>query len=132
MDRVNIYNIIQQKDRQRQYEEEDIILAIDEVERTIINYCQIEEVPDALRFTVVNMSLDLLEYQFERNKLPDEVGVADIDIADVTAVKIGDTSITLGSGASSSRKKILSGHSAGLDRLTLNYREQLNRFRRLW
>ena len=90
-------------------------------------------VPDALRFTVANMTLDLLKYQLEVSKPATQMDIGDIDISDVSGVKVGDTSVDIGeSRRDNVRKSRLNSHKSNLDDIVMNYRSQLNRFRRLW
>lgn len=107
--------------------------AIDEVEQEILNYCSISEVPDALRFTVANMSIDLLEFEAEKNKLAASADLSEVDLADVSSLKVGDTSINIGESRQDGiRKSKLNSHKSNLDDILMNYRAQLNRYRRLW
>ena len=116
--------------------EVDVQLAIDEVELVIRNYCNIEEtsnIPEALSFTWANMAVDLLKYTYETNRTDAGAGgTTEVDASEVSSLKIGDTQISLGgSGSASQRSRILRSHVAVLDQLTMNHREQLNKFRRV-
>lgn len=116
--------------------EVDVQLAIDEVELVIRNYCNIEEtsdIPEALSFTWANMAVDLLKYTYETNRTDAGAGgTTEVDAAEVSSLKIGDTQISLGgSGSASQRSRTLRSHVAVLDQLTMNHREQLNKFRRV-
>ena len=91
-------------------------MAIAETEQVILNYCNISKVPTALMFTHANMVVDLLRHELALAK---ELGgeskdLDDISLADVTSIKIGDTSINLGK-----------------DTLVLNYQTQLQKFRKM-
>lgn len=133
MDKTLVYGIIHSKDPYGKFLDEDIVLAVDEVEQEVLNYCDLVEVPDALNFTVANMSIDLLDYQVERNKSIDELSLENVDISDVSSIKIGDVSIGLGESRSDGvRKATLKSHKLNLDDILFNYRSQLNRFRRLF
>lgn len=116
--------------------EVDVQLAIDEVELVIRNYCNIEEtsdIPEALSFTWANMTVDLLKYTYETNRADAGAGgTTEVDASEVSSLKIGDTQISLGgSGSASQRSRTLRSHVAVLDQLTMNHREQLNKFRRV-
>jgi hypothetical protein len=116
--------------------EVDVQLAIDEVEFVICNYCNIEEtsdIPEALSFTWANMAADLLKYTYETNRTDAGAGgTTEVDESEVSSIKIGDTQISLGgSGSASQRSRTLRSHVAVLDQLTMNHREQLNKFRRV-
>lgn len=133
MDRVRVLEIIKAKDVYNDTPPDLLELYIDEIEQAVINYCMIPEVPDALRFTVANMTIDLLKYQDEVNKPSAEMNIEDIDLSDVSGIKVGDTSIDIGeSRRDNVRKAKLNSHVNNLDDIVMNYRSQLNRFRRLW
>lgn len=114
----------------------DAQLAIYEVGFVIRNYCNIEEtrdIPEALNFTWANMSVDLLKYTYETNRSDAGAGgTTEVDVSEVSSLKIGDTQISLGgSGFASQRSRSLRSHAAVLDQLTMNYQSQLNKFRRM-
>ena len=135
MTSVDLYPYIRTKLTSRELTDGQIDLAFEEIDQVVKNYCQISVVPDALKFTVCNMMIDLLNYEYEVNRNPSETGVGDVDIADVTSFKEGDTSIQMGQSGStitSMRKKAISSHKPMLDEITMNYTKQLNQFRRIW
>ena len=133
MDRNQVIEIIKAKDLYNDLSPDLISISIDEVEQVVLNYCMIPVVPDALRFTVANMTLDLLKYQLEVSKPATQMDIGDIDISDVSGVKVGDTSVDIGeSRRDNVRKSLLNSHKSNLDDIVMNYRSQLNRFRRLW
>lgn len=109
--------------------QEDIQLAIDETEVAIENYCNIDEVPEALNFTWANMATDLARYTYAKTTSENDI-LAGIDISDVSNLKMGDTQIAL-QGGSGSRHSALKSHRPNLDEIVFNYKEQLNKFRRL-
>lgn len=126
---MTILEIVQAKIKNAGITELDIQLAISEVEEVIKNYCSIDTIPDALKFTWANMSVDLVRYQYESNISADDV-LAGIDASDVSNLKIGDTQIAL-QGNNSERGKTLKSHRPNLDQIVMNNKEQLNRFRRM-
>lgn len=131
IDKADIYACIHQRDKKGQFEDPDIVAAVDEVEQAVKNYCSIPAVPIALRYTVVNMAIDLLKYWVEESKV--DLGMDDLDISDVSSIKIGDTDINLGESRQDSvRKTILKSHKPNLDEIVMNYTRQLNQFRRIW
>lgn len=114
------------------FEATDIMLALEEVEQAIKNYCNIAEVPKALYFTWANMAIDLLSYNYETNRASDTMPVASVPV-DVTEVKMGDTTFKMGDGPNQDpRTKALRSHMPNLDDIVMNYRQQLNLFRRIW
>lgn len=127
-----LVKIIRQKQTKVDFLESDIIAALQEVEQVIKNYCSIPVVPDALRYTWCNMSVDLLLYNHEFNTTPNDVLEA-FDPSDVSTIKVGDTSVSLGDKyRSNARSRILQSHQSNLDSIVTNYKAQLNQFRRLW
>lgn len=132
MDYLELVKIIKQKQKKVTFTDDDILAGLKEVEQVIKNYCKIPAVPEALNYTWCNMSIDLLLYEHETNTTPDDVLEA-FDPSDVSNVKIGDTSISLGDKYRNNvRSRTLQSHNSNLDDLVTNYRQQLNQFRRLW
>lgn len=126
---MTVHEIVSAKIKDPAILEVDKTIAIAEVEQTIKNYCNIESVPEALNFTWANMAVDLIKYQTAVNA-PDDI-LGSISPSDVSAVKVGDTQITLGGNAESEQSRISKSHQANLDILLMNYKEQLNKFRRM-
>ena len=126
---MTVNEIVRAKIKDEAITELDIQLAINEVEEVIKNYCNIDTIPDALKFTWANMAVDLIRYQYESNIGADDA-LAGIDVSDVSNLKIGDTQIAL-QGNNSERSKILKSHRPNLDQIVMNNKEQLNRFRRM-
>lgn len=111
-----------------------IDMSIAEVTQTVLNYCDLDVLPEQLNFTVANMSVDLIKYRYESTRDISNMDITDaIDPASVTMVKEGDTTIQIGSGGNSSgRAKALKSHSGNLDGLIMNYKDQLQKFRSLY
>ena len=126
---MTISEIVKAKIKDAAITELDIQLAIDEVQMVIKNYCSIDEVPEGLKYTWANMAADLVLYQYASNNSSDDV-LGDIDVGDISNLKIGDTQIAL-QGNNSERGKILKSHRPNLDQIVMNNKEQLNRFRRM-
>lgn len=132
MEYLELVRIIKQKQTKVEFSDSDILAALQEVEQVIKNYCLIPSVPEALKYTWCNMSIDLLLYNHEVNTTPDDVLNA-FDPSDVSTIKVGDTSISLGDKyRSNARSRTLQSHQANLDDIVTNYKAQLNQFRRLW
>ncbi len=128
---MTVNEIVRAKIKDAAITEPDIQLAVDEVEEVIKNYCSIDEVPEGLKYTWANMSVDLVKYTCQSNKSGDDV-LEGLDASDVSSLKIGDTNIGLQGGSSSNeRNKALRSHQPNLDRIIMNHKEQLNRFRRM-
>lgn len=116
MDRVR--TIVGQKLRQNEVEEEIINLAIEEAGQVIKNYCNIREIPEELVFTWANMACDIVKsYDAEETGEPVNGGPA--------SVSMGDTTVSVSNSQSGT------GHVVDLDGLIQNYREQLQKFRRV-
>lgn len=109
---------------------------VDEIEQTIKNYCNLDYVPKELTYTFVNMVCDLNTYdsQVVQDNTPSEDGNEDISISSsgVNSVRVGNTTISFGSGSdTSTRNRALRSHQANLDQLILDYKAQLNKFRKM-
>jgi hypothetical protein len=128
MDYTQLISIINSKTKDK-FNVDDVTLALQEVEVAIKNYCHRAEVPGELYFTWCNMSIDLLDYEAEKNK-----AAADVQVTDVSDVKIGDVSFKVGTptSGSDSRSLAIRSHRLNLDDIVMNYRDQLNNFRRIW
>ncbi len=126
---MTVFEIVSAKLNNEAITELDINMAIDEVGEEIKNYCNIDIIPDGLRYTWANMAIDLAKYQYEVNNPVDDILDA-LDATDVSTLKIGDTQIALG-GNNSERAKALKSHRPNLDQIILNYKAQLNRYRRM-
>lgn len=109
---------------------------VDEIEQTIKNYCNLDYVPKELTYTFVNMVCDLNTYdsQVVQDNTPFEDGNEGISISPsgVNSVRVGNTTISFGSGSdTSTRNRALRSHQANLDQLILDYKSQLNKFRKM-
>ena len=112
-------------------DDEAILLAVKEVEQSILNYCQIPGVPPQLHFVWANMSVDLILFQIESNYTPEDP-LDGLDVSDLSSVKVGDTSVYIGDKyRSNQRSRTLQSHNANLDELVMGYTKQLNQFRRI-
>jgi hypothetical protein len=111
---------------------DETLIAVKEAEQVIKNYCSIPEVPAPLLFTWANIATDLIMYKHESDNSPEDI-LSAFDPSDVSNIKLGDTSISLGDKyRNNQRSRILQSHQANLDSLIMNYQAQLNQFRRLF
>ncbi|MDQ0175994.1 hypothetical protein J2S08_001830 [Bacillus chungangensis] len=95
---------------------------IEQVEWKIKLYCNISKVPEALKRMWASITIDLLRVEH-----PNEEAIANSVSESMASVKLGDTSISYGSKGN----EVTSTSKATLDDVVLNYRHELNRFRRL-
>lgn len=112
-----------------------------EVHQAICNYCNINTVPGALKYVWANMAVDYWRYILataKQNAPVAEGGNAPTLVGGhmkVTAIREGDTQInvTTANALSASETAAVGGHdlSRVLDQVTLNYIDQLNRFRKV-
>lgn len=93
---------------------------IEEIENRILHYCHVPAVPDGLKFTWVSMTMDVL-----RVELPTEDAIAETADTGVN-VKVGDTSVSPAGG-----KSVTNMSKSAIDDVVLNYRIDLNRYRKL-
>lgn len=84
---------------------------IDDVTETILNYCNLEELPAGLINTAYRMAMDLYRY--------DRPGDSDVPVT-VAAISEGDTSTSFTSAADALNGGLLK-----------DYQGQLNRYRKL-
>ena len=111
--------------------DEEILMDVKEVEQTILNYCQIPDVPTQLNYVWANMTVDLILYYIEMNNTPEDP-LDGLDVSDLSSIKVGDTSVFVGDKYRSSlRSRTLQSHNANLDELVMDYTKQLNQFRRI-
>ena len=114
-------------------------ITVDEIEQTILNYCNINEIPKELTYTFANMVVDLFRYEDEFIKATtisaegeEEEVEPDVNTGNINSIRVGDTTITFGSGSDTSiYNKNLRSHQANLDTVVLDYESQLKKFRRL-
>lgn len=113
---------------------------VEEVEEAIRNYCNISAVPRGLLFVWVNLAVDLGRYHagLKRSIATSTGGAGARQPAlagVVTGLTEGDTSLSLAVDAESESVNVASAHTLaeGVDGLLLDYRNQLNKYRRiLW
>ena len=128
---MTILEIVRNKIKDVTITELDIQIAVDEVEQVIKNYCSIDEVPEALKYTWANMAVDLARFHYESNTSGGNA-LEGFESSDISSVKIGDTQISLqGGSVSGERSKALKSHRPNLDEIVINNKAQLNKFRRL-
>lgn len=108
-----------------------IQMAIDEVEQAIKNYCQINLVPDELKFVWSNMAVDLLHYRNASNSNQNN-GLDGLNSGEISSLKIGDTTITLGAtNTNNEHIRAIKSHRPNLDEIVMNNKQHLNKFRRM-
>lgn len=90
---------------------------IPEMEQRILNYCNVDAVPDGLKFVWASMVIDVLKV--EQSTLP-QVQTA---LGNSVEVTVGDTTTKTKPGSAPSKSVI--------DAVVLNYRVDLNRYREL-
>lgn len=120
-----IFEIVQAKLTGSGIVEPFISLAINEAEQYIKNYCAIDSIPNALLYTWANIAVDLANYQ-KTASAPQSVS-----IDSVGSIRIGDTNVSLG-GSKKAEAIAMAGHRVNLDAIAMDYRAELNRFRRMW
>lgn len=127
---MTVEEIVAAKVANTAIEQSLIDLAVEEVEQEIKNYCHIDKVPEELKFTWANMTVDLVRYQYANT--PESTENENFSLGDVSALKVGDTNIGFGAGGATNAHNIaIKSHSPNLDDIVMNYRQQLNAFRRM-
>lgn len=139
MREMSVIEIVKRKLKNVDVSDDEIDIALDEVEQVILNYCNIYVVPEELFYTWANMVVDLIRFQFTTNNNDngvgggtDENGVA-LGMA-INSLSVGDTTtkFTINSSATDNNSKALSSHIPLLDDLVMNYKNQLQKFREVW
>lgn len=126
---MTAYEIARAKIKTANITETDILLAVEEVEQAIKTYCNLEELPIELMYTWANMAVELAKYEYYIYASPTS---ETIDLNDVSSIDIGDTKVSLQGGNKSSEKgRAVGSHRPSLDDIVLDYKAQLNRFRRM-
>lgn len=95
---------------------------IDEIEQRILHYCGIRAVPNGLKFTWASMAIDAI-----RIDLPNVAEISDT-VGGAESVKVGDTQV---SPARGSGGDVSNTSKSAIDKVVLNYRIDLNRYRKL-
>ena len=113
-----VIELVKRKLRGIEMSEDDIKLAVEEVQQVILNFCNISTVPEALRFTWANMAVDIL-----KSLNAEDTGGA--VSGGPASISMGDTSLSFSTGSSTT------GHVVDLDNLINNYAAQLKKFRRI-
>lgn len=130
-----ILSIVKIKNKNIDMTDDEIGLLINEVEQKIKNYCCIPQVPKQLYYTWANMVLDMIAYQTAVNT---DTDLTDDDITNILSgnygtIDEGDSSWKQGEiDGTSPYYRALMSHSPSLDDLIMNYKQDLNLFRRIW
>lgn len=111
-------DIIKAKTSGIELHDEEIDLALEEVEVAFKNYCNRHDIPDRARFLVANLAVDLLKSQHTGNS-----DGSDIPAGELGSITVDDVSLSFDASKRS--------HVINLDDILLNYREQLNQFRKM-
>jgi len=96
---------------------DEIKLAIEEVGIAFQNYCNRSDIPDAARFVIANLAVDLLKSMHSGD-----------DGSETPAGEIGSISVDDVNLSFDANRR---AHTINLDDLLLNYREQMNHFRKM-
>jgi hypothetical protein len=86
---------------------------IPQIEQKILNYCNVEEVPDGLKYVWSSMVIDLIKVK--HSTLPEIMAV----LGSTVEIKAGDTTTKVTANKSS------------IDSIVLNYAGDLNAYRKL-
>lgn len=131
-----ILRIVRVKNKNIDMADDEIGLLINEVEQKIKNYCWRPSVPKQLYYTWANMVLDIISYQEaanSSNSSNDGLGdISDILLGNFGTIDEGDSSWKQADVSMSPKVLAAQSHAPNLDDLIMNYREDLNLFRRIW
>lgn len=124
---MSIVEIVRSKVKYKDITNLEIEVAINEVKQTILNYCNLEYMPKELDYTCANMVADLVRYNYISSGNSEN---SENTNADISSLKIGDTNISLGT-PETAEGNIVKSHVPNLDEIVLNYKSQLNKFRKM-
>lgn len=93
-----------------------LMLDIEEVAQTIMNYCNRDDIPDELKYVHANMVVDFIN-SLNRSNQPDGNKT-------VASIKEGDVTVQFKASGKEMRQQIM-------EQLIFDYTIQLNRFRKL-
>lgn len=111
-------DIIRAKTASLSIEEMDIRIALEEVETAFRNHCNRSDIPNDARFVIANLAVDLIKSQHG-----DVNSSADAPAGELASISVDDVNLSFDANARA--------HTVNLDDLLLNYREQMNRFRKM-
>ncbi|WP_018306335.1 DNA-packaging protein [Desulfitobacterium hafniense] len=94
---------------------------IEEIEMRILHYCGIKAVPVGLKFTWASMAIDAV-----RIDLPNVAEISDT-VGGAESIKVGDTQVSPARGGGD----VSNTSKSAIDKVVLNYRIDLNRYRKL-
>lgn len=108
---------------------------IDEVRQAICNYCNIDFVPAELKYVWANMAVDYFRWvdSLAASHSAGAILPGKSVPSRVSSLKEGDTTIGFNADTSSQFSQAGNAHAIGavLDQVVMNYRDQLNRFRKV-
>lgn len=135
----DIYTLLMRKlpfidpENDRYLTQDFILYIIEEAEQYIKNYTARHKVPYELRFVWVDLASEILMYmkQFYADQIPpdpdDDASSGGIDVSSIGRIKMGDTEISIGSGATNSSEVLWrKAHTPNLDRTIYDFLAQLN------
>lgn len=108
---------------------------VDEVEAAILNYCNLNAVPSALMYVWVNMTFDYCLWLL--NRFPKNTNASKQNTSTtptmLTSLREGDVTLGFSADTNSVEYQSATAHnpSGMLDRVVMNYVDQLNAFRRV-
>lgn len=130
---MDILELISQKLEMFKIELTDpqVQMMLGEVDQSILNYCQIEEMPAELLYVRANLVIDYARH-LEQVKPAEEGAVIDESklAGRLTSISVGDVSYNFAQ-KTSDKGDLSNAHIVDLDGLLFDYRSQLNNFRRV-
>jgi hypothetical protein len=115
----------------------DLPMRVDEAAQAIKNYCNICRIPAALKYVWANIVTDQLRWEQATREVESatasDAGSSSADTI-LSQVKVGGTSYSFAAASSASSAQtaaIASAHGVDLDSVLMDYKAQLNKFRRI-
>ncbi len=105
--------------------EEMINMCIAEITVKIKEYCNITKIPEGLRYTHANMVVDLINYNVSQLGTTGSDNNLETPTGTLSNVSLGDMKISFDTSSSGTT------HNSNLDDIVMNYRETLNKYRKV-
>lgn len=103
-------------------------MIIDEVTTKIKEYCNIDNIPNELKYTHANMVVDMVKYYLSNSVGSSGTASSTGDITSsgvVSSINLGDMSLSISTSGGGDK----TAHANALDDILFNYRDSLNNYR---
>jgi len=111
----------------------DLESYVEEVEYSILNYTNLNQVPQELKFVWVNMLIDYFKWVEQHATAKEASSKKSSTPTILSSLREGDTTLGFSADTSSVEYQASNAHKLSdvLDKIVMNYVDSLNRFRRV-